>query len=76
MTVPLVLTTTYRRVMRQNVLATTAWRPALTRAGVELNRVTGVHALRHFYASALLDAGERVSRLSRSGSATTAQGKS
>lgn len=59
-TVPLVFTTTYRQAMRQNVFAPTAWRPALKRAGVELSRVNGVHALRHFYASALLDAGESV----------------
>ncbi len=59
-TVPLVFTTTYRTVMRQNVFAATAWHRALRHAGVEVSRANGVHALRHFYASALLDAGESV----------------
>lgn len=59
-TLPLVLTTTHRAALRQHVFASTAWRPALRGAGVELDRSNGVHALRHFYASALLDAGESV----------------
>ncbi|BCJ29605.1 tyrosine-type recombinase/integrase [Actinocatenispora sera] len=33
-------------------------------AGIERSRATGVHALRHFYASALLDAGENIKSLS------------
>ncbi|MFD8131151.1 tyrosine-type recombinase/integrase [Streptomyces mirabilis] len=40
------------------------WRPALTSAGVPLGRENGMHALRHFYASVLLDAGESIKALS------------
>ena len=36
------------------------WHPALRTAGVEPTRATGMHALRHFYASVLIDAGESV----------------
>ncbi|MBK1785227.1 site-specific integrase [Prauserella cavernicola] len=40
------------------------WAPALKKAGVErVPRVDGFHALRHFYASTLLDAGETVAAL-------------
>ncbi|MFH7599928.1 site-specific integrase [Streptomyces racemochromogenes] len=40
------------------------WRPALRKAGVEAGRENGMHALRHFYASVLLDAGESIKALS------------
>jgi integrase len=40
------------------------WHPALLAAGVELGRENGMHALRHFYASVLLDAGESIKALS------------
>jgi integrase len=40
------------------------WRPALRAAGVETGRDNGMHALRHFYASVLLDAGESVKAVS------------
>ncbi|MFI6030214.1 tyrosine-type recombinase/integrase [Amycolatopsis magusensis] len=40
------------------------WGPALKKAGVErVPRVDGFHALRHFYASTLLDAGETITAL-------------
>ncbi|WP_420076978.1 tyrosine-type recombinase/integrase [Streptomyces sp. JL3001] len=41
-----------------------AWRPALAAAGVPSGRTNGMHALRHFYASVLLDAGESIKALS------------
>lgn len=41
-----------------------AWRPALDKANVPRGRVNGMHALRHFYASVLLDAGESIKALS------------
>lgn len=41
-----------------------AWRPALDKTGVPRGRENGMHALRHFYASVLLDAGESVKALS------------
>jgi integrase len=41
------------------------WQPALARAGVSHpTRVDGTHALRHYYASALLDGGENIKALS------------
>jgi integrase len=41
------------------------WRPELKRAGIaEPTRVDGMHALRHLYASVLLDAGESIKALS------------
>jgi len=41
------------------------WLPALKKAGVDRQlRVDGFHALRHFYASTLLDAGETITALS------------
>ncbi|MFE0729932.1 tyrosine-type recombinase/integrase [Streptomyces antibioticus] len=40
------------------------WRPALRAAEVETGRDNGMHALRHFYASVLLDAGESIKALS------------
>ncbi|WP_405805805.1 site-specific integrase [Streptomyces sp. NBC_00210] len=40
------------------------WRPALRAAGVPAGRENGMHALRHFYASVLLDAGESIKALS------------
>lgn len=40
------------------------WLPALEKAGVErVPRMDGFHALRHFYASTLLDAGETITAL-------------
>lgn len=36
------------------------WKRALRAAGVEPTRANGMHALRHFYASVLLDAGESI----------------
>ena len=36
------------------------WHRALKAVGVELGRQNGMHALRHFYASVLIDAGESV----------------
>jgi len=40
-----------------------SWRPAVEAAGIVPTRATGMHALRHFYASALLDAGESIKAL-------------
>ncbi|MFF3465541.1 tyrosine-type recombinase/integrase [Streptomyces sp. NPDC002619] len=40
------------------------WRPALRAAGVGTGRDNGMHALRHFYASVLLDAGESIKAVS------------
>ena len=40
------------------------WHPALWSAGVEPSRANGMHALRHFFASVVLDAGESIKTLS------------
>ena len=39
-------------------------KPALRKAGVPVTRANGTHALRHFYASALLDGGESIRAVS------------
>ena len=43
---------------------TTNRHPALRKAGVPVTRNNGTHALRHFYASALLDGGESIRAVS------------
>lgn len=51
-------------VRGRNYFNSKIWRPALVAAGVEPKRENGCHALRHFYASTLLDAGESILALS------------
>jgi integrase len=63
-TLPLVFVNAFGNAVKQNVFARTAWHPALRAAGVEVVRVNGMHALRHFYASALIDAGESIKAVS------------
>ena len=62
-TVRLIFTTLRGSAVRQQVAADQIWHPALRSAGVEVSRVNGMHALRHLYASALLDAGENIKAL-------------
>ncbi|MBL7259171.1 tyrosine-type recombinase/integrase [Paractinoplanes lichenicola] len=62
-TVPLLFVTQRGSAVRQQVAANQIWHPALKAAGVEVCRVNGMHALRHLYASALLDAGENIKAL-------------
>lgn len=50
--------------LNRNYFNSKIWRPALAAAGVEPKRENGCHALRHFYASTLLDAGESILALS------------
>ncbi|MEU3887259.1 tyrosine-type recombinase/integrase [Streptomyces sp. NPDC029041] len=52
------------RPVIRNVFNEKAWRPALDKAGIPRGRENGMHALRHFYASVLLDAGESIKALS------------
>ncbi|MFF4756052.1 tyrosine-type recombinase/integrase [Streptomyces sp. NPDC002514] len=52
------------RAVNRVVFNRLAWRPALDAAGVSRARENGMHALRHFYASVLLDAGESIKALS------------
>lgn len=62
-TVPLVLTTREGKALNRNYVNTHIWKPALIKCEVDPNRDNGMHALRHFYASVLLDAGESVRAL-------------
>ncbi|WBB73414.1 site-specific integrase [Micromonospora sp. WMMD1128] len=59
-TARLLFTTTYRNAINRCRFNETTWRPAVVRAGITPTRATGMHALRHFYASSLLDAGESI----------------
>ncbi|MFI8238370.1 tyrosine-type recombinase/integrase [Streptomyces sp. NPDC085866] len=52
------------RPVNRNDFNRWAWRPALDAAGVPHGRASGMHALRHFYASVLLDAGESIKAVS------------
>lgn len=63
-TVELVLTTPQGGPLDRNAFNDRVWARALKSAGVESRRDNGMHALRHFYASVLLDAGESVKAVS------------
>jgi integrase len=56
----LVFTSREHKPINRNHFNGYTWRPALEAAGVDLGRTNGMHALRHFYASVLIDAGESV----------------
>ncbi|GII56250.1 hypothetical protein Pth03_46390 [Planotetraspora thailandica] len=70
----LVFATPNRRAAHREYLYERQWRLALERAGIEVPpaedeqrrsyRENGMHALRHFYASVLLDGGESIKELS------------
>jgi integrase len=70
----LIFTTPSRTVVRRENFNVDAWKPALVAAGViparergkrhASAREHGMHALRHFYASVLLDAGESIRAVS------------
>jgi integrase len=63
-TVGLILTSRERKALNRNYVNTFLWGPALTKAGMERVRSNGMHALRHWYASVLLDAGVSIKALS------------
>ncbi len=60
----LLLTSRESCALNRNYFNTKIWRPALEEVKVELKRENACHALRHFYASTLLDAGESIKALS------------
>jgi integrase len=70
----LIFTTGEAKPLRRNDFNRNVWKPALVGAGVlpkpepglraRSSREDGMHALRHFYASVLLDAGENIKALS------------
>ena len=62
--VPLVLSTREKSALNRNYFNTYVWKKALRAVGVPDTRENGCHALRHFYASTLLDAGESIKALS------------
>ncbi|MFY1656667.1 tyrosine-type recombinase/integrase [Micromonospora sp. WMMD1274] len=62
-TVPLLFTTTRRGAINRRTFDNKSWRPAVVAAGITPTRATGMHALRHFYASSLLDAGASIKAL-------------
>jgi len=63
-TFDLILYSRESRALNRNYFNPKIWRPALRAAGLEAKRENGCHALRHLYASTLLDAGESILALS------------
>jgi integrase len=63
-TARLLLYTRERRALDRHHFNAYVWKTALAAAGIEPSRANGMHALRHFYASVLLDAGESIKSLS------------
>ena len=63
-TVSLVLTSREGGAVNRNYFNAKVWKPALTAAKVATTRDNGCHALRHHYASVLLDAGESIKAVS------------
>jgi integrase len=63
-TAELMCTTREGTVVGRSYFNAQIWKPALRKAGVPVTRVNGTHALRHFYASALLDGGESIRAVS------------
>lgn len=63
-TFDLILYSRESRALNRNYFNPKIWRPALRAAGLEAKRENRCHALRHFYASTLLDAGESILALS------------
>lgn len=61
--VPLLMSSRESGALNRNYINRKIWKPALVEAGVLPTRENGMHALRHFYASVLLDAGENVRAL-------------
>jgi integrase len=59
----LIFTSREHKPMNRTYYNTHIWKPALLEAGVEPSRENGMHALRHFFASVLLDAGESIRAL-------------
>ena len=60
----LVFTTRECKPLNRSYINTHVWKKALRAAGVEPSRINGMHALRHYYASALLEAGVSIRAVS------------
>ena len=63
-TVRLVLTTRESAAANRNYVNAFVWKPALTAAGVPTTRENGMHALRHHFASVLLEDGVSIKAVS------------
>lgn len=63
--VELVLTTRERTALARTYFNRHVWKAELRQAGVADTRENGMHALRHFYASVLLDGGESIKAVSQ-----------
>jgi integrase len=59
-----VFTSRERRPLNRNYINIQVWKKALRTAGVEPSRTNGMHALRHYCASALLEAGVSIRAVS------------
>jgi integrase len=59
----LVFTSRERKPLARTYYNPHIWKPALEAAGIAPTRENGMHALRHFYASVLLDGGESIRTL-------------
>jgi integrase len=64
-TVNLLVTTRQGNACNRNMINSYTWKTALAKVGIESSRANGFHALRHYYASVLLDAGENIVALSK-----------
>lgn len=63
-TVKLMVSTRERGAINRNHFNGYTWKPALVEAGIDPSRDNGMHALRHYFASVLLDAGESIKAVS------------
>ena len=63
-TAGLILATRERSALNRNYFNTRIWKPGQAQVGIEQSRDNGMHALRHWYASVLLDAGESIRAVS------------
>lgn len=61
---PLILSTRETTAVNRNYFNANIWKPALADAGMEPRRQNGCQALRHYFASALLDGGESIKAVS------------
>ena len=61
--VPLLMSSRESGALNRNYINRKVWKPALLKAEMMPTRENGMHALRHFYASVLLDAGESIRAL-------------
>lgn len=62
--VPLVVSTRERTALARPYFNSYVWKRALGAADIESRRENGMHALRHFFASVLLDSGESIKAVS------------